>query len=206
MCFFQNLLSNPSYSTDADALHSIVQLISKTLMTDQQQFLEAPSTRDKIVSVIKSMLKNKALGPLRYPIEFFLAAWESLGEQIVEAIAEFFASGRLLKQVNTTLITLVPKCPHPLKVSDFCPISCCKTLYKCIANLLADRLKKQLSSIISLNQCAFIEGRKILDNVLLAQEIVKDYSSTKGKPRCALKLDIRKAFDYVKWDFSLHTL
>lgn len=53
--------------------------------------------------------------------------------------------------------------------------------------------------IISCNQNAFIEGRIIIDNILLAQEVVNDYGQTKGRPRCALKIDIRKAFDSVCW-------
>lgn len=46
-----------------------------------------------------------------------------------------------------------------------------------------------------------MEGRKIIDNILIAQEIVKDYDKDKGKPRCALKIDIMKAFDSVNWNF-----
>lgn len=45
-----------------------------------------------------------------------------------------------------------------------------------------------------------------MENVLLAQEVMKDYDANRGKPRCALKLDIMKAFDSVRWDFIIHTL
>lgn len=60
-----------------------------------------------------------------------------------------------------------------------------------------------MPSIISKPQSAFIEGRKIVDNILFAQEVVRDYHSNQGLPRCIMKVDIKKAFDYVSWDFLL---
>lgn len=45
-----------------------------------------------------------------------------------------------------------------------------------------------------------------MDNILLAQEVVKDYDTLNGKPRCALKLDVMKPFDSVRWDFVLYLL
>lgn len=81
------------------------------------------------------------------------------------------------------------------KVTDYRPIPCCNTIYKCIAKILANRLEKCLPSIISKkNQSALVEGRRIIDNILLAQKIGKDYNKDKGKARCALKVDIMKSF------------
>lgn len=91
---------------------------------------------------------------------------------MVAAISVFFKSGKLLKESNATIISLVPKCLKPTKVTDFRPISGCNILRKSISKILANRLNKCLPSIISWNQCAFIEERKILDNVL-AEEIKK---------------------------------
>ena len=42
---------------------------------------------------------------------------------------------------------------------------------------------------------AFVEGRLLLENVLLATELVKDYHNTSLTPLAAIKLDISKAFD-----------
>lgn len=57
-----------------------------------------------------------------------------------------------------------------------------------------------------MNQCAFVEGRLLLENVLLAMELVKDYHNTSLTPRAALKLDILKAFDSVQWRFIEATM
>lgn len=45
-----------------------------------------------------------------------------------------------------------------------------------------------------------------MENVLSATELVKDYHNPTISPRCAMKIDISKAFDSVQWDFVLNTL
>ncbi|KAL0322039.1 UNVERIFIED_CONTAM: Transposon TX1 uncharacterized protein [Sesamum calycinum] len=60
--------------------------------------------------------------------------------------------------------------------------------------------------LISPSQTAFVPGRSISDNVLLAQELFSGYNHCRLPPRCALKVDLRKAYDTVEWDFLLATL
>lgn len=163
-------------------------------------------SKEEILSVIKYMPSSKAPGPDGFIVEFFKVAWEIVEDLVVADVQEFFVTRRLLKRLNTTAITLVPKCLHPSKVIDFRPITCCNIIYKCISNILANRIKRCLSSIISGNQYASIEGRRTIDNILLVQKIVKDYNQARGRPRCSLKLDIKKAFDSVRWSFVLNVM
>ena len=119
------------------------------------------------------------------------------------AIHSFFYTGRLEKEVNHTLVSLVPKCPNASKVTDFRPIACCSVIYKTISKVLVERMKGFLNFIISPMQSAFIPGRLISDNILMAHELVAGYQRGIGPPRCAFKIDIRKAYDTVNWDYLI---
>jgi len=70
----------------------------------------------------------------------------------------FFLSGRLLRQVNHSIIALVPKSANVYSSSDFKPISCCNVIYKVIAKILVGRLAHALTDIISLMQNSFLGG------------------------------------------------
>ncbi|KAL4347867.1 hypothetical protein GQ457_17G004070 [Hibiscus cannabinus] len=107
---------------------------------------------------------------------------------------------------NSTIITLVLKVANPMKAVDFRSISCCCTVYKCITKLLANRLKQWLPSIILPNQSNFLAGRDLVENVLLVQEIVNGYGRKYKSARCALKIDLRKAFDSLNWEFIFQVL
>lgn len=86
------------------------------------------------------MPHNKTPGTDGYTSEFFVAAWKIVRTLVISAAKEFFSSSKLLRQVNSTAIALIPKVQHPTKVKEFRPISCCNIIYKCIAKILANRL------------------------------------------------------------------
>jgi hypothetical protein len=79
-------------------------------------------------------------------------------------------------------------------------------LYKCITKILANRLKSCLSDLISPSQTPFVKWRIISEKILLAQELVKCYHRNKGKARCAIKVDLKKDYDSVEWNFILMCL
>jgi len=69
-------------------------------------------------------------------------------------------------------MTLVPKKDKPSELNEFRPISLVGCIYKILSKVLANRLRKVLSSVIDVNQSAFLEGRGLMDNVLVAKETV----------------------------------
>ena len=73
-------------------------------------------------------------------------------------------------------------------------------------NGLLDLNVEELIIIIIKKQNAFVVGRSITDNVLLAQELVKGYSRATLSPRCCIKIDLQKAFDTLDWNFIIEVL
>jgi hypothetical protein len=105
--------------------------------------------------------------------------------------------------VNDTTIVLIPKVDHPETVKEFRPISLCTVIYKVIAKCLVNRLRPILGDIISINQSAFMPGRLITDNALVAFECLHfiEHNININKDFCAYKIDLSKAYDRVDWDF-----
>ena len=104
------------------------------------------------------------------------------------------------KLLNSTFISLISKIKHPKKVFDYRPISLCNVIYKLISKVLVNRLKKFMASAIPESQSAFLSGRLISNNVLVAFETLHYLKQkTKGKVgHMALKLDMSKAYDRVE--------
>ena len=75
---------------------------------------------------------TKSPGPGGFGSEFYKAMWQDMGDEISEAILEFFNSGKIPAELNKTVLALVPKTDMPCSVIDYRPIACCNTIYKCI--------------------------------------------------------------------------
>lgn len=126
---------------------------------------------------------------------------------MIAVVSEFFTNGRLLKDINNnTAISLIPKIPEAYKLGDFRPISCCDLIYKVESKIISNRLKEVLMDRISPSQSAFFKGRSLGDNVLLSSELIRDYGKANCEKSSMLKVDIKKAFDTVSWDFVLKML
>ncbi|GJY40434.1 hypothetical protein Tco_0427704, partial [Tanacetum coccineum] len=117
------------------------------------------------------------------------------------AVKDFFSNGKLLKEVNPTVIFLVPKFATSSKVLDYRPIACCNVVYKIISKVICKRIKGSLKDLVDDNQSAFIPSRQINDNILLFQVLMRNYHRKRGPAKCAFKIDIEKAYDSVEWEF-----
>ena len=109
--------------------------------------------------------------------------------------------------LNDMHITLIPKVTHPERVSQFRPIGLCNVVYKLISKCIVQRLKKVFPQLIFPVQSSFVPGRQITNNVLVMQEILHPMRRKTGvKGWMAVKLDLEKAYDRLRWDFIQETL
>ncbi|RVX22971.1 Transposon TX1 uncharacterized 149 kDa protein [Vitis vinifera] len=147
----------------------------------------------------------RAPGPDGFTIAVFQECWDVIKEDLVRVFAEFHRSGIINQSTNASFIVLIPKKSLSKRISDFRPISLITSLYKIIAKVLSGRLRGVLHETIHYTQGAFVQGRQILDAVLIANEIV-DERRRSGEEGVVFKIDFEKAYDHVKWDFLDHVL
>ncbi|KAJ9708595.1 hypothetical protein PVL29_000566 [Vitis rotundifolia] len=167
--------------------------------------LESPFTEEEISKAIFQMDRDKALGPNGFTIAVFQDCWDVIKEDLVRVFDEFHRSGIINQSTNVSFIVLLPKKSMAKKISDYRPISLITSLYKIIAKVLAGRLRGILHETIRSTQGTFVQGRQILDAVLIANKIV-DEKKRSGEEGVVFKIDFKKAYDHVSWDFLDHVL
>lgn len=81
-----------------------------------------------------------------------------VGPSLYRVVRSFYKNGYLLKEINKTIIILIPKCRNPIGIHQFRPISLYNFAYKVISKTMVNRLKSWMYSLISNDQNAFISG------------------------------------------------
>jgi hypothetical protein len=156
--------------------------------------LTRPFTHDEVDRALAQMPSLKAPRPDGFGVCFFNHHWDIVGGAVRGAVLDFLNRGNFDPAINSTYIALIPKVAPVSSVNDFRPISLCNVLYKLISKVLANRLKVLLPSIISKHQSAFVPGRLITDNTLVAYEALHTM---------ATRMKGRKGYMAIKVDMSV---
>ena len=113
---------------------------------------------------------DKAPGPDDFTVAFWQNCWDFVKEEVLEMFKEFHEQSSFIKSLNTTFLVLLPKKGGAEDLGDFRRISLLGGLYKLLAKVLANRLKRVIGKVVSSDQNAFVMGRQILDASLIANE------------------------------------
>ena len=181
-------------------------LTAFTFPEEHRQPMISIPTADEIKALFFKLNPNKAPGPDGLTSGFFKASWDTIGAEVIISIRQFFFSGFLLATANATILSLIPKFPGAVKITDFRTISCLNTVYKVVSRLLVKRLKPILPKLILPSQTAFVKDRLLVENTILASELINGYHKNNGAKRITIKVDIAKAFDTLSWEFLFSCL
>jgi hypothetical protein len=120
-------------------------------------------------------------------------------EDITATVKDFLRMKRMPEGINDSVIVMIPEKKNTVCLRDFRPISLCNVIYKLGYKCLVNRLRPILQDIIAPNQSAFIPGRMITNNALIAFECIQSLKKSHDKKGnvCAYKLDLAKAYDRV---------
>ncbi|GAU26327.1 hypothetical protein TSUD_56250 [Trifolium subterraneum] len=142
----------------------------------------------------------KCPGPDGINIGLFTDFWDLTKIDLLKKNSEFHRHGTPTKGLNSTFIALIPKVDSPQKVADFRPIALVNSVYKILAKVLANRLRRVIGNVVAHSQSAFVKDRQILDGILIANEVVDDAKRNR-KDLLMFKVDFEKAYDSVDWGY-----
>ncbi|GAU50362.1 hypothetical protein TSUD_409350 [Trifolium subterraneum] len=144
---------------------------------DNNSLIAVPSDSEIKIAVF-DMNGNGAPGPDRFGGHFYQQFWDIVAFNVIYTVQSFFLTGNLPLRLNSNILILIPKTPETDRIENFHPIA--------LANSVADR--------------------HIADCVIIASEAINVLSKKSYAGNIALKIDIRKAFDMLDWNFLLSVL
>ncbi|RVW93052.1 LINE-1 retrotransposable element ORF2 protein [Vitis vinifera] len=165
----QLLLENPGWKADIGGL------LLNQISPSEADGIEIPFSETEIFTTLMGMNGDKAPGPDGFTIAFWQNSWEIVKEDLLGLFKEFHDQNSFIKSLNHTFLVLIPKKGGVEDLGDYRPISLLGGLYKLLAKVLANRLKKVIGKVISPDQNAFIKGRQILDGSLIANEVIDSW-------------------------------
>ena len=197
--YFEDLFS----TTSPSEFDSFLTEVTPAITPQMNKHLLRLATEEEVKETLFMMHPEKASGPDGMTALFFQHSWHIIRNDLVEMVNNFLVSGDMDTRLNITNICMIPKTERPTRMTELRPISLCNVGYKIISKVLCQRLKIYLPLLISETQSAFVAGRLISDNILIAQEMFHGLRTNKacqGK-YMAIKTDMSKAYDRVEWDF-----
>ena len=125
--------------------------------------LEVPFWAEEVFHALSDLNGDKAPGPDGLTTAFWQHTWDIEKEDVMRMFKDFFETRKFVRSLNTTFLVLIPKKGGAEDFKDFRPISLVGSLYKLLAKVLANRLKRVMDKLVNKAQNAFVEGRQILD-------------------------------------------
>eukprot|EP00253_Pinus_taeda_P023191 PITA_23191 len=189
----------PNINRD-EAIDSITRHIPRLITEEENTLLLKPISLQEVEIVVNSLKAGKAPGPDGFTSNFYQHFWELIKWEVWQVVEEFRNMRWMYPGLNATFMALIPKSEESNSPDKYRPIALCNIIYKIVSKVVALRLKPMLPFIISPEQSGYVEGRQIMDGIILTHEIIHSLKQTK-KPGMLLKIDLSKAFDSISWDY-----
>lgn len=197
--YFQEALKEQTRSRTV-AIQEVTRHIPKLITEEHNKNLLQPVTKQEVEETMAQLKYGKAPGPDGFTTNFFHDFWELIHAEVWELVEESRSMHWLLPSLNSTFIALVPKGEEANTPDKFRPIALCNVIYKLISKVVANRLKPLLSLLVLPEQTGYVEGRQIMDGIILSNEVLHSLKLLK-KPGMIMKLDLSKAFDKLSWKY-----
>jgi hypothetical protein len=151
------------------------------------------------------MERNKAPGPDGFLAEFYESFWDTIKTDLLHMFSVLHAGQLELFRLNFGEVILLPKVNEAERIQQYRPICLLNMSFKIFTKHATIRLNTVADHVVQPSKTAFMQGRNILDGVVVLHEAIHELHSKKLNG-VILKLDFEKVYDKVKWSFLQQTL
>lgn len=145
---FQRVLGNVDLG-GIDFEHLIDVNINNNLISSSDvELMVTPHTMEEVKAVTFGLHPNKAPRLDGMTGDLFQNCWEFMGRDIWMIVEDFRKKHKFVRELNHSMIVLIPKKEDCVTMADFRPISLCNMIYKIISKSMANRLKKIMPNLI----------------------------------------------------------
>ena len=135
--YYSKLFSSSNPHDFEHILDGVGAVVTEEMRID----LARPYTSEEVDATTKDMAPLKAPRLDGMPPLFYQTYWSDVGMDVHQAVLSYLNSSAILKSINHTFITLIPKVNNSEKVFDFRPISLCNVIYKIVSKVMQCDLK-----------------------------------------------------------------
>lgn len=161
------------------------------IAAEKLSLLRATCSSDEVYKAVRDMSPHKAPGPDGFNAGFFQKTWPITAAKVTSMVQHVIEGGELPTRLAEVLLALIPKTEHPESIAQFRHISLCNVTYKIITKVITNRLREVMGDLIAPPQCSFIQGRQMVDNVIICQELLHSMKRRQGSTGATvLKLDL----------------
>ncbi|XP_026383534.1 uncharacterized protein LOC113279031 [Papaver somniferum] len=189
-----------------EKVDSLLEVIPNVVTEEDEQMLDAIPDVEEIKSTIFSMDPDSSPGLDGFSGCFYRACWNIIQHDVVQAVQFCWRRQFIPKGLNSNFLALLPKTDGAKTPNQFRTIGLSNVSFKIFTKIINTRLSSLLPKLISHQQVAYIKGRSIQEQIMLASEMVNEMKKNKRGGNVGLKLDISQAYDSVSWDFLFKVL
>eukprot|EP00253_Pinus_taeda_P008343 PITA_08343 len=161
------------------AINKLLKKIPRIITEEHNSLLIKPISLQEVKEAVKNLKEGKVPGPDGFTSNFLHKFWDLIKDEIWHVVEESRALRWLYPGLNATFIALIPKGEDSNTPDKYRPIALCNIIYKITSKVIATRLKPLLPLIISPEQSGYVEGRQIMDRIILTHEIIHSLKQTK---------------------------
>ena len=162
-------------------------------------------TIEEFNDIVKCMPLDKSSGRDNIPINAFKNSLELTNILVACANNTFLQGQALPTSLRSVLFRLIPKeVKDPadlLSFDNFRPIGLLSIAYRIISKAVSNRIQPVLQKIIGPHQFAYLQGRRAENISRIVSEMMLQSLSNPDLDVLTLKLDFRKAFDSISFQY-----